>query len=419
MEQEHQEALKQIAEDTVLTADEKEARIAEINAQYFELREALLESHNSAIVWLDETAATDRAEAWTESYENTIQDQEEYKNNTEDLSEQLKELIRDTQATYDFYEKEAELDNKNLENSIKKVTDTVKALKKSVTDKGGLADAMDTAMQEARNLTSEFYNQYDALTNLISKYQTAADEANAMYQQVLNLTRAQRDYNAAVAAASNANYSGSGGGNYGSSGSGNNNGSSSNGIEKKEDTGNVVKKRGTYKWITWDYNGSRYRPSVVWEDTKGKTHTDALPFTTLDPYFDQVKNQNAYKKFRDYLNGYKTGGYTGSWNGPNIEENGKLAFLHQKELVLNANDTENMLNAVKLIRQISQTIDLQAAAQSSTSIIRPSQLFNEREALQQEVTIHAEFPNVSDHNEIEEAFDNLVNRASQYANRWS
>jgi hypothetical protein len=46
----------------------------------------------------------------------------------------------------------------------------------------------------------------------------------------------------------------------------------------------------------------------------------------------------------------KTGLYTGSWNGPDIEENGKLAFLHQKELVLNADDTENVLSAIKLIR---------------------------------------------------------------------
>ena len=39
------------------------------------------------------------------------------------------------------------------------------------------------------------------------------------------------------------------------------------------------------------------------------------------------------------------------------------------------------------------------------------------ETLEQTVTIHAEFPNATNHNEIEEAFNNLVNRASQYANR--
>jgi hypothetical protein len=38
-------------------------------------------------------------------------------------------------------------------------------------------------------------------------------------------------------------------------------------------------------------------------------------------------------------------------------------------------------------------------------------------ALEQNVHIEASFPNATDHNEIEEAFNNLVNLASQYANR--
>ena len=37
--------------------------------------------------------------------------------------------------------------------------------------------------------------------------------------------------------------------------------------------------------------------------------------------------------------------------------------------------------------------------------------------LDQNVTIHAEFPNAVDHTEIEMAFNDLLNKASQYANR--
>jgi hypothetical protein len=37
--------------------------------------------------------------------------------------------------------------------------------------------------------------------------------------------------------------------------------------------------------------------------------------------------------------------------------------------------------------------------------------------LQQDITIHAEFPNATNHTEIEEAFRNLSTLASQYANR--
>jgi len=35
-----------------------------------------------------------------------------------------------------------------------------------------------------------------------------------------------------------------------------------------------------------------------------------------------------------YYDSYDTGGYTGEWSN-----DGRLAFLHQKELVLNAEDT--------------------------------------------------------------------------------
>jgi hypothetical protein len=39
------------------------------------------------------------------------------------------------------------------------------------------------------------------------------------------------------------------------------------------------------------------------------------------------------------------------------------------------------------------------------------------EVLEQQVHIEASFPGVQDRNEIEEAFNTLINRASQYANR--
>jgi hypothetical protein len=58
--------------------------------------------------------------------------------------------------------------------------------------------------------------------------------------------------------------------------------------------------------------------------------------------------------------GFDTGGYTGDWGSSK-----KLAFLHEKELVLNADDTKNILSAVDMIRSISKTIDLNAIAAGS------------------------------------------------------
>jgi hypothetical protein len=55
--------------------------------------------------------------------------------------------------------------------------------------------------------------------------------------------------------------------------------------------------------------------------------------------------------------GFDTGGYTGEW-----DSSGRLAMLHQKEIVLNAHDTENFLSAINIVRDIASMIDLRAAA---------------------------------------------------------
>ena len=116
-----------------------------------------------------------------------------------------------------------------------------------------------------------------------------------------------------------------------------------------------------------------------------------------------------------WVSAFDTGGYTGEW-GPE----GKLAMLHQKELVLNAQDTENFLLGIQMLRSISEVLDRNAKLMGvGLSNISAFTLHNSADnTLQQEVTIHAEFPNVNDHNEIEIAINNLVNQASQYAHKF-
>ena len=110
--------------------------------------------------------------------------------------------------------------------------------------------------------------------------------------------------------------------------------------------------------------------------------------------------------------GLATGGYTGSWGSA-----GKLAVLHEKELVLNSDDTTNLLSAIAMLRDFSSAIDLRAAASNISTGLSSPVYEAGSQTLEQSVTIHAEFPNATNHSEIEEAFNNLVNRASQYANR--
>lgn len=110
---------------------------------------------------------------------------------------------------------------------------------------------------------------------------------------------------------------------------------------------------------------------------------------------------------------FDTGGYTGSW-----DSSGRLAMLHQKEIVLNAHDTENFLAGINVLREITQAIDLQAMSQANRlSALASASVGTTAQVLEQQVTIHAEFPNATSRSEIEEAFDTLLNRASQFANR--
>ena len=110
---------------------------------------------------------------------------------------------------------------------------------------------------------------------------------------------------------------------------------------------------------------------------------------------------------------YDTGGYTGQW-GPS----GKWALLHEKELILNQGDTSNLLASLDLLDSILSTIDLHAMNSQFNSMINSPYIQGlGKETLEQMVTIEANFPNATDKLEIEEAFKDLVNLASQYANR--
>ena len=108
-----------------------------------------------------------------------------------------------------------------------------------------------------------------------------------------------------------------------------------------------------------------------------------------------------------------SGGYTGAWGSE-----GKMAVLHEKELVLSAKDTENLLATVGFVRDITQMLSLNASAMSGgLGALSSGMITQGGSYLDQNVTIHAEFPNATNHSEIEEAFNNLIGLASQYAGR--
>lgn len=111
--------------------------------------------------------------------------------------------------------------------------------------------------------------------------------------------------------------------------------------------------------------------------------------------------------------GYKTGGIA-DFTGPAWLDGTK----QKPELVLNQQDTENFLIATDTLRDIVKAIDLNAMSNAFSLNSTPPGLFDEyNQAVEQMVHIEASFPSVQDRNEIEAAFNNLINTASQYANR--
>ena len=107
--------------------------------------------------------------------------------------------------------------------------------------------------------------------------------------------------------------------------------------------------------------------------------------------------------------GFATGGYTGAW-GPE----GKIAMVHEKELVLNSDDTVNFLAGINILREIAKMIDLQAASMAMPHGFTLPMSASSGGALEQNVHISASFPGVQDRNEIEIALRSLVNEASQF-----
>ena len=110
---------------------------------------------------------------------------------------------------------------------------------------------------------------------------------------------------------------------------------------------------------------------------------------------------------------FDSGGYTGTLTDQGMDDkDGKLAVLHKKELILNKEDTKNMLSAVNVVRNIMSNINtLPGVSKSMTSNYKEN-------TIQQRVKIEATFPDVTTAIEIKQALEQLADNAYQVANQY-
>lgn len=172
------------------------------------------------------------------------------------------------------------------------------------------------------------------------------------------------------------------------------------------------------------YNGRYYYDSYG-KAPAGSKYSGVADGVVIDKMNDNAYGVHIHSADGEYgdlgwikksqLFGYDTGGYTGTWG-----EDGRLALLHQKELVLNKDDTANMLSAMNVLRgivsKIGDNVFNNTAAILSTigsTITTPK----DSSTLEQTVYITAKFEGQTEASQIETALKNLVNTASQWAYR--
>lgn len=131
----------------------------------------------------------------------------------------------------------------------------------------------------------------------------------------------------------------------------------------------------------------------------------------LDSLFDKLYGASWVGD--ELMTSLDTGGYTGIWG-----DKGKLAILHEKEIVLNKTDTENFLQALTVSKDLVSllTSSMLDKVNILNNIFSPKlEAQSEPNMIEQKVSIEANFPNVTDRAEIEAAFEELINLAAQDA----
>ncbi len=169
---------------------------------------------------------------------------------------------------------------------------------------------------------------------------------------------------------------------------------SSEWFDELERQGHIV--TGTKKYTTDDGQTVNI-PDNIWNLVPGGDSSDIEDILDWEKLFARLD----------------TGGYTGDWSG----NGGKLAVLHKKELVLNADDTENLFNTMSLLKSITDSLNGDLFARTSGIKSGTYNNLGDSEELEQNVHIDASFPNVNSKREIEEALSDLVNLAAQRAMR--
>lgn len=447
-----QDKIKDIYSDMTLTDEERSAQAQEIYKYYTEKIKYLEEEKQNAIADMTEAGnknlidnaiitgdtITDLTGITTEELKQLVADSGE---SIADIlmknSEQLKEIAGNNTDLIDKFNNTyaKDLDDMtqnttNFEDELRKLLDQAQRDFDNYKDKvqnvasetgttlDNLAQETDKVSEATDQLRERGDEAKDTLWNMIDAAQNASDGYLTLAQSIWDTVEALR-----ALASQQAQFAAS------SSSKGN----SSKGYDPNTDYSGVIMDGIANGWL--EYGSKEYKELTSQRENKidGMGLTKEYFGTRGDAadnrYKDstsvgQYESEEEWKKKMQALGvpGFATGGYTG------IFDDAKLAFLHQKELVLNQSDTENILAAVQAVRTIGtdlfKSIEKSLDGNAIAAMALMGQKLNPvatapiQDSIEQTVHIDkVEFPNVTSRTEIEEAFISLTNDAAQWARR--
>lgn len=450
--QECQDKIKDIYSDMTLTDEERSAQAQEIYKYYSEKIKYLEEEKQNAIADMTEAGnknlidnaiitgdtITDLTGITTEELKQLVADSGE---SIADIlmknSEQLKEIAGNNTDLIDKFNNTyaKDLDDMtqnttNFEDELRKLLDQAQRDFDNYKDKvqnvasetgttlDNLAQETDKVSEATDQLRERGDEAKDTLWNMIDAAQNASDGYLELAQSIWDTVEALR-----ALASQQAQFAAS------SSSKGN----SSKGYDPNTDYSGVIMDGIANGWL--EYGSKEYKELTSQRENKIDdmglaeeyfgTRGDAADNRYKDSTsVGQYGSKEEWKKKMQALGvpGFATGGYTG------IFDDAKLAFLHQKELVLNQSDTENILAAVQAVRTIGtdlfKSIEKSLDGNAIAAMALMGQKLNPvattpiQDSIEQTVHIDkVEFPNVTSRTEIEEAFISLTNDAAQWARR--
>lgn len=439
------EEIRKIYEDDTLNAEQRQNAINEIQAYYQKKYADLAKMQTDAAKDMKDAgnaALTEQQKAANQYGNDTSETAQNFQKNFQRILEEMGGNANDFNSKYSdqlinlvaiegsFTETTAEMFAK-LNEALTKYKGNISNISSEIgVSYDQLSDKVDRLTQANEELQDKAASAIDEIWNKISELQDVTEAQAAWTKEVYNTiaaiqklasetATAVQKYNEAVGSINRLGATGSWSGGSSSGGSGTGTGGS--GYQGNSTDTSTTSSAGTYYWIQNDTIVSRYF----------KKKEDAIAWINARPEYGLNRSTTLKSgSFLDYSNStsgrimkYATGGYTGDWGS-----DGRLAVLHQKELVLNQEDTKNMLAAVQSIRELAPSMIAEMRARISGTAAASQSLFGSRYSgmrsafdrkateLAQSVQIHADFPGVRDAIEIKEALESLVQTSAQRIN---